>query len=1624
MAAPLTQADTVPLDFVQEEVRVPFGAQEEQNVTVSPELADKRTNMFTASGLSDLLGRDVNTIRAEIQSGKEKELRAEVANKMQLKELTRRQNAITEIVRQRKAPLTIEEYNKVLNAPTNFDPDTVLEQEYANYFVNLLDNQKEGVGQEAKDKDPSAYSKTLNVSSELTSKNQLIDTFIDNANEAVSKQSTVGYILDVAKGAIPLYTELKSRGYVPNVGYFDGILQGNNVEQQALQLYSMPLDQMKTVLQTAQQRMGADNPGLFQSWLNEIKGQSTTEKFLNNFFTFLDLATFPGVATGAKLTGKATGLLRAELKAAAKDTVKGAAAKDATRASVAEAAGDLETAAVNQASNRMLNSIRVQTSGPARVADALKDIPTAFKSQMNAFMENPGNYAREGALRLQRMTENSIDNIVNAMGNRLQVERLGILESSEAVMRELHKSLGSLYPRLRNNILDASNVKYDPVTNTYPVDLILGRNNTTLFASWNEANNFARANGLESNLIKKNQLGTGYYIRATKPLNETDDIIRDLLISTKGTKDPDGWINAFIGWLRNPDETLSMEQRMNRKAATYSASVLLKMAKDDTKYIADLARGVVKTDPDTGKPIERIFRGRKKRWDEFNRTLNANKEGDGTWFNNAGELENFYQTNFKRLPDEAEIHAYFAYKRITEMDHALRSLSLYRNKTRLGVEQHSFSYKDPSGNKVTIPFFDGVLRRDLPTRDKNSILVMGKTGFQVFDTGHYPITSKKWLQDEVRSGRMKIIEVYDPETRPFAGIVKDGQSYIRYVAVSNFESKPIQYADQLPRKAGGHYEYDYEHYIKQAKIAVQRTGKNVVHRYLGDSTIAGVPVRAMGQDFAKSLDEIRTFLRRKDGTGAKAAYDKSKLPIPFEEIQNWFKSHKIDGVTVPARLDLNEPIRVVPRGKRLSDLDSSIQDRYPKTFTDGTKEGSLARQHTVDFTGERDVHELFAVNNEGTRYNPIWKWERAKFVDPLTTMDRAFSRIAQSQVMDDYKIFSVENWMQQARNYFKDPDKAIRTPYHSFSNPDWRPGVPPEIKANLERSRWQIQQFLGQRTTTDNLLHSAAQKLADTIYSTAGGKGFIVDPLQVLPKLKDPFQFVRSIAFNAKLGLFSVPQLLVQLQTFGVIGGIAGWKHAAPGAAATLFSQWARINKNPAIIGKLDDIISKLRLPGTARWLPGEFTESMEALEKTGFMNVGREVATYDDVVGPRLLSSRGSQFLDAGQIFFREGERASRTGAWHTAYKEFRTANPTGRLTNNDIRQILERADTLTVNMSRASSSLLHTGVMSIPAQFLAYNIRLAELVWGKRLTAMEKARLLGVQSVLYGVPTALGITGLPLADFLRKNAIENGYVVGDNAFEQFATEGLPALMLGIVTGNQYNVGDRWGPSGFETIREAMRGDRTWYEVAGGASFSVLSSVWSASDGFMNAMLSGLRDDDKKFPATIEDVSDLFKEITSFNQAWKAYMAIQTGRWLSKKEMYLTDVSASNALFMAITGLQPQGVADLQLQSWSQKDENEKNKYIGEQFTQEFRRALREHDQNPEQAKKYFTRAFNLLNISGYPEDKKATLLARATKDYESLIESMNWSFYADNVPELQRDTRLKALTKILKQQQQQRGK
>lgn len=1660
-------------------------------VTPSTELATKRAKK-TMFGLGDVLGTTEEQLIQDYSNGQEDAVRRQAASKLDLQNKILKQKQITDLSNAKKGqPLSSDEVAAItepLNQPV--DPETVVEQAYGSKYVGALDKAADNVGNTiwdtAKQEIPNQVSALRSIGSTVTAKREFARTQLENIDEIIKNQSWVGFGADLAKQLVPLYNDVKLRGLMEDTPAFKGVLLGNNLFEQTVELYKLPLPQFKTKLKTILDKLKEANPHLASQYAQAVIGMSSSEIVMNNFFTPLDLETIGSVAAGGvSLMRKASVYNRSQQ--AVKTMIKNGNVPEQTAANVAESAGDVGQAAVSSVAARRVENLAGRENV---VTQMLDDLTTQFNIFKDNIKDNPGSLSREAVTRLEDQVVATQDRFKNVAANVLRIQRTPVA-LEEANAKIVQESIKDLFPGKGNTILDIEGPFHNKLTNTYDFDVKIGKNNAELFDSPETAAAYAKANGYGDAVIEQSQgrmtfpsttdsvslprrklkvdvvsegqtitgqpaavkqQGLGYYIVIRKPLNETDHVIRDLLLQStnaesSSNKNATQWrsrANSILGWVRGADDTLAFNESVQRKVATYATSEFQKVANEEGKFLSDIARGRIRVDPVTGEKYPWYIRESKSLigilkkgqvFDEFERTLKYARTAideetgkPGYFFKTPGELEDHYMRSYERLPSFIEQQGYFAFVRNYEYDLMLRKINTFHNKSRLGSEQHSFSTYNDKGEKVSSDFIEGMFKKELPGGDDPIYIMGNKLGKERLERTDDPKIRKELAKD-VKAGRKKVIEIYDPERTPlktFPGLNR-GSDRIRYVVSENVESKPLSINNQIDRRGGGHFEYDYSHYIKQASMRAQSINGRFNHWYEGDVTLMPIDNLPMGKDVVKHLEQVRTLLKNGDFAGAKA-YSTKNLPVEWKEVRSWFRKQKnpITGEILEPRFSLKEPFYVVPKDKAIIDLDKSLEARYigkdgKSTFRDGTKSGSAARQFQVKYTGERDSYDMFTFANKGTRFNPQYSLETAALTDPIPTMTRALNRIINSTYMDDYKAYAIEHWLRENESLLNPSINDLRSqPFWHFEHPDWKKGQAFDRISNAQSNRYKIKQFVGVPDKFDTFMQSMTQSLVDAAYSKFGPvesrnvleKAFTVVPLAMLARVKDPITVLRSLAYNAKLGLFALPQILVQSQSYVTIAALSPG-HVMQGTAGALFHQWSRFNKNPEFLEKLDQYATKMG------WKAGEWKEAMTELGNVGFGHVGGEYAALDDFFKHTFVKGSVKSFLSLGQVFFKGSERNVRYGAWYTAFHEFRKENPLGRLTDADRGHILNRADDLYTNMSRASASSLHGGIASMTTQFLSYQLRLTELFMSKRIgetlqdRTMARARLLFGYAAMYGVPGAFGLTGMPFGDYLRKEAIESGYVVGENFTKTLFMEGIPSILLNLATGgvskdgidiqkgNFYNFSNRFGVQGISLFRDALRSDPPWWKMLGGASASIFANTIANMDGATRAFMSIIKGDQKAFPLKIDDFVDIFKEISSVSAAWKAIVAANTGKWMSKNEAWLTDTSTANALFMAASGLSPQGADDLFVKGWSHKDEQESQKYALKRFIEEMRRGFQSKLDNPEgNYPEYFRRASAILEAFGYPMDKRGTAVALASKGYESQISSADYDFYLKDVP------------------------
>ena len=270
---------------------------------------------------------------------------------------------------------------------------------------------------------------------------------------------------------------------------------------------------------------------------------------------------------------------------------------------------------------------------------------------------------------------------------------------------------------------------------------------------------------------------------------------------------------------------------------------------------------------------------RRDQWNALQRVMRAAQDmvdpdvigpnNKGYFFKSMGELDDYYLRTEKRMPTDIEAKAYFSFKRTMEMDRVLRNTLVYRNKARLGVEQHAFYVKVDGKPQITDPF-EGIMQREFPgSGQPDNILVAVGEDPRLRTLGKIDAEERKAFEEGVEQGRYIVVRIFDPENHKLGGFKGVGNNRVRYVLAERFETTPLSF-EQVPRRGGGHFIADYDYYIKQPKIRHENVDGIHSVWYEGDVTIWPTMIRAMGNDVSKILNDVRKLIETSNLDAAKA----------------------------------------------------------------------------------------------------------------------------------------------------------------------------------------------------------------------------------------------------------------------------------------------------------------------------------------------------------------------------------------------------------------------------------------------------------------------------------------------------------------------------------------------------------------------------------------------------------------------------------------------------------------------------------------------------------------------------------------------------------------------------------
>lgn len=798
-------------------------------------------------------------------------------------------------------------------------------------------------------------------------------------------------------------------------------------------------------------------------------------------------------------------------------------------------------------------------------------------------------------------------------------------------------------------------------------------------------------------------------------------------------------------------------------------------------------------------------------------------------------------------------------------------------------------------------------------------------------------------------------EVAGPSMAPeqWARLKNDGYIHVRMqdavelpdgTVVSHFIGKAKDFEvsglarAQIPYKAGVHRMYVDRWFSKAARRMTQSDTGNVG---LGQArAYRTFPSKSHADRWNATMNEARIVYNDTGGDLAALArvfQGRGEFPSPKKFVES-IKDKKVDP---------SEPFETV------------LDGQLPTAYDPGHK---LAR-----FFDEPSANSLESLGRTQGRAYHSGRGDRLEGFDgkvaPTLSIGRTLNESAQNvsklNGYGDSIIESTERMLATFQPHFSANTPHFASPQALIKHAVLKDSTPSAIKAQFETQRAIIGRVLGQPTKFDEAVATLNRRMEDVLSNSkaldtlTGGRAINVSRWA---SESNPFDAMRGFAFHMKLGLFNVAQMPLQISS-SLAAATAFPKHFPDGASAlgTAFvmrfahgygPKSAAILSNPKIVKMLG-----FKSADEAR-------EMMTAFSQSGLLDVGNSHQLANSRQTLSIGKGRfGTAFEDtknASATFFFEPEKFNRATAFTIAWRNARDAagKPISRHDGAAMKKIFKDTEDFSFQMNSESAAAFQKGPASIPTQFFAYPIRIMELIHGKTLTHSQRARLFGSQLAFYG--SAGYIVTSVASDIAQK---QSGETPEKGTLSYALDRGMidTAINMGIGGETDVAIGDRIGTGAFAIdlfeamMNESPYGDKSVVSMLGGVSGQTAKGAYDSllSVGKYGAAMNG----DFGTPLGKHALVDLGKEVSTLNNFYRGYLALQHQRLYSRKGLLIEDeVTKPEAVFLMF-GISNSTMNDAAVMSEYLKDRKERRSETAKLVSQFRREAML----NPGQEDKYF---------------------------------------------------------------------
>jgi len=831
------------------------------------------------------------------------------------------------------------------------------------------------------------------------------------------------------------------------------------------------------------------------------------------------------------------------------------------------------------------------------------------------------------------------------------------------------------------------------------------------------------------------------------------------------------------------------------------------------------------------------------------------------WYS-PSELKHSYNLN------DNQILAYEAVRRMDDILWVISNGALYSRLQRAGFK--SITVLNKGATDIGLPrTFNGIVETNKISNPR------GKT--------IYDVTTNKYLDE------MSPTQLDELKEQGYVFVSLGGVEYtdtikpIQYIigSASDLKVNPLN-IKQLPYVPGGRIEYTGSHFVKQGRIG---------------RTEAGIPIVLKSRTFTNGTFEEAIELADSmnagrlvalESQGNKATKGTGTLDTKMSEATKGRYNTVDEFIEEVGDKNLNMPFEAVKDGQELSSIRKAISEDSIIIYD----AESIKEANTVQNLINRTVWE--SKRRRGKRLAGI-DTEFAPVLNPIESATKSLDKALEIMSKDKWKARHIEQFVLTYRSILKGTEASSnKTNFAHFVEPEFI-----DFAKATQAERELINQAKGHRqyiTSVLNMKTSDEKWLSETfIYPLANTFNKVSKKIGLPIKHEtfenvanaDPIRFMRAAAYQVNMGLYNLRQPLVQIQA-SFLATAADPVNGIRAAALALPMRFMLMSENSQTLAWL--------AKGAGKFVglkSEEVTELFQILQKSGTWRM-QSGTLVEQATERGVASSKVAQrFLDYGEIPFLETERINKITATMSAALRWRKANPKAKVTEEAIDSIVDRSETLLLNMNRVDRSGYQKGLMSVPTQFWSYQARAVEaIVFNTDFTPMERFRMAVAQLGMYGVGGTLSSRhGMRWADVANEMYQEKfGEPLPEFVYDTIRGGAIEALLasLDIDVALHHRAGLGLLDTGFgEVAKQLATGDFKEILKIDAAGITVISKVASGIADLIRVTN----------PADVEFLSkaqwelymsvskDTLRSVVStWGTAEKAFFALQTGKYLDKQ--------------------------------------------------------------------------------------------------------------------------------------------